>query len=246
MLLQHSTWPEVADYLKRSTSIVIPIGSTEQHGPNGLLGTDALCPEIVAYGMSERENILVGPTQAIGMAQHHLGFPGSLTLRPTTLIAVLVDTIESLSRHGFSHVMFLNGHGGNIHTVETAFSEVYARASLGGRSSPMHLRLCNWFQGGRVAEVSRRLFGSADGSHATPAEISLTWYRYPEAKRHTVMEPQIAPDGPFRDAADFRRQFPDGRMGSDPNLASVEHGKALFEAAYEDVMEVWRDWADKV
>jgi creatinine amidohydrolase len=76
--LQLETWQEVDAYLKRSTAIILPIGSTEQHGPNGLLGTDAICPEAVAQGLGERLEALVAPTISVGMAQHHLGFAGSI------------------------------------------------------------------------------------------------------------------------------------------------------------------------
>ena len=61
MKLQHASWPEVEDYLKRSSAILIPIGSTEQHGPTGLIGTDALCPEVLANGIAERGGALVAP-----------------------------------------------------------------------------------------------------------------------------------------------------------------------------------------
>ena len=71
--MSSATWP-------RSQSIIIPIGSTEQHGPNGLIGTDALCAEAVAKGVGEKAEALVAPTISVGMAQHHLGFPGSMTL----------------------------------------------------------------------------------------------------------------------------------------------------------------------
>src|SRR6201996_4857795 len=62
MQLQLSTWPQVEAYLARSKAILIPIGSTEQHGPNGLLGTDALCPEIISRRAGDDAGFLVGPT----------------------------------------------------------------------------------------------------------------------------------------------------------------------------------------
>ena len=76
MLLRHQTWQDVEKYLGHSPGIILPIGSTEQHGPNGLIGTDAICPEFIGKKVGEEMDILVGPTISVGMAQHHLAFAG--------------------------------------------------------------------------------------------------------------------------------------------------------------------------
>ena len=235
MQLQLSTWQEVEAYLTRSTTVIVPIGSTEQHGPNGLIGTDAICPEVVARAVGEQEDALVGPTVSVGMAQHHLAFPGSITLRPSTLIAVVSDYVESLVRHGFDGVYFLNGHGGNIATLNAAFSEIYARSSLGRTPPGVRLALTNWWDGAEVRRLSRELFAGIEGSHATPSEVSLSYFAYPEAVKTAVLTPRVAPTGRFRDAEDYRRRFPDGRIGSDPSGATPEAGERLFHAAVRDV-----------
>src|SRR5690606_28839588 len=178
MRLQLATWQEVEAYLGRSKGIIMPVGSTEQHGPNGLIGTDAICPEAVADGVAARGDVLVGPTLSIGMAQHHMAFPGTITFRPSTFMAVLKDVIGSLESHGFERIYFLNGHGGNIATITAAFSEVYAERSLAGREGALRCRLANWFGGRRVKQLSRELYGSSEGRHATPSEVSLSYYAH--------------------------------------------------------------------
>ncbi len=238
MQLQTATWQEVESYLKRSSAIIIPIGSTEQHGPNGFIGTDALCPQVLAQGIGETTGALVAPTISVGMAQHHLGFAGSITLRPSTLMAVVQDQVNSLARHGFDRIYFLNGHGGNIATVTAAFSEIYAESSLGtaGHNRPaLRCKLRNWWDAEGVAEVSKRRFGAAEGSHATCSEVSLTYFAYPDFIKKVAMTPEIAPNGPIYDADDYRRRFADGRIGSNPALASVEAGEELYNVAVRDL-----------
>ncbi len=233
MLLHHMTWPEVERHLESNKGVIVPIGSTEQHGPNGPIGTDVICPEQVAWRVGESDGVLVAPSIAFGMAQHHLAFPGTMSLKPATLLLVLKDLIGSLARHGFERIYFLNGHGGNIATVTAAFSEIYADA---GAAAP-RLKLHSWFMGPRVRKLSRELYGDAEGSHATPSEISLAWRAWPHAVKSVEMTPKVAPKGVIRGADDYRRQFPDGRIGSDPSLSSVEHGERLFDVAVADVSE---------
>ncbi|MGF1608129.1 MAG: creatininase family protein [Kiloniellales bacterium] len=246
MRLQLSTWQEVEAYLKQSSGIIIPIGSTEQHGPTGFIGTDALCPELIAGGIGERLGAMVAPTVSVGMAQHHLGFAGSITLRPSTLMAVVQDMVNSLARHGFDRFFFLNGHGGNIATLHAAFSELYAEASLGtaGHNRPrLRCQLQNWWDCEGVKAIADEEFGEAEGSHATCTEVSLTYYGYPDQGarvRRDRLSPKLAPCGPIYDADDYRRRFPDGRIGSDPTLATVEIGEALYNAAVAEIADKYQ------
>ncbi len=247
MELRFSTWQEVDRYLETSKAIVLPIGSTEQHGPNGLIGTDALCPEALALELGKETGALIAPTISVGMAQHHLGFAGSITLRPSTLIMVICDTVNSLVQHGFERFYFLNGHGGNVATTNAAFSEIYAQSSLSTQAdeSPrIRCLLRNWWEANGVMQLSRELFGEADGSHATCGEVSLTQYAYPESIKSAEMDPPIAPTGPIYDAADYRRRFPDGRIGSNPSLANPDAGKALFERALRGIVSDYTQFAN--
>ena len=128
MRLQLMSWPEVEAYLERSNGVIVPIGSTEQHGPTGLIGTDSICAETLAWKTGGLADAIVGPTLTVGMSEHHMRFPGSVTLRPTTLVAVVRDVILSLARHGFQRFFFVNGHGGNTASINAAFFEAYAEA----------------------------------------------------------------------------------------------------------------------
>ena len=170
MQLQLKTWTFVEDYLKTKTGIIIPIGSTEQHGPTGLIGTDALTAEMIGRGAGEKAGALVAPTISVGMAQHHLGFPGSVTLRPTTLIAVVRDTVMSLARHGFTRFFFVNGHGGNIATVTAAFSEIYADRSMEKLSNQPSVKcaLRNWWDGAGIKALQKELYPSGEGATPPP------------------------------------------------------------------------------
>ncbi|AIG00798.1 creatininase [Pseudomonas fluorescens] len=231
MLLHQSTWIEIGQFLDRSRTVVIPIGSNEQHGPTGLLGTDWMCPQIIAHQAQKDADILVGPTFNIGMAQHHLGFPGTISLRPSTFIAAIGDWTRSLAAHGFEKILFLNGHGGNIATIEAAFSELYAEASFARRPAGFALKLCNWWDLEGVGELARAQFPTGHGTHATPSEIAITQWAYPDSIKTADYSPQIAPAGPIREAQDFRARHPDGRMGSDPALATPEKGGELVALA---------------
>ncbi len=243
MLLAHSTWQEVEAYLGRSHGVVIPLGSTEQHGPVGMIGTDALTAEAVARGLGERAGALVGPTLALGVAQFNLAFPGTVSVRASTLMAVIEDYVLSLASQGFERFYFVNGHGGNIAPARAAFQDVYSRWSLGERTGAApRCRLRSWWEHPEADRLRKLLYGAMEGMHATPSEIALTLHAHPDAARRADASPPAALPAEFLrdhggdnhwDARTHRAAFPDGRVGSDSSLATGEHGRALLAAAVD-------------
>ena len=172
MRLSLCTWAEVEAYLDRSKGIIVPIGSTEQHGPNGLIGTDAICAEAVANGVGEETGALVAPVISIGMAQHHLAFAGSITMRPSTMIAYISDYVFSLARHGFRRFMFINGHGGN--SAVQQFALEWAADRPGCR-----VLFHNWWNAPRTWAMVQRIDPVA--SHGSWME-NFPWTRLPGAE----------------------------------------------------------------
>jgi creatinine amidohydrolase len=248
MQLQLSTWPEVEQYLLRSQGIIIPIGSTEQHGPTGLIGTDSLCAAAIAQGVGDRTEALVAPPIAVGMALHHLAFPGTLSLRPTTLIQVIQDYVTSLAGAGFRRFFFINGHGGNVATLKAAFAETYhywqGQGGQGFRFHPdggglhsIRCHLANWYMGREVYGLAQQLYGDQEGVHATPSEVAVTQYLYPEAIKTADLAPLPAQSYSIYGSTEFRQRFPDGRMGSNPALATPDHGKQLYEVAVKEISD---------
>ena len=117
-LLEQMTWPEAKERFDRDTCVVvIPIGSTEQHGPHMPLGTDFLTAEEFARRLGERADVIVTPTIPIGYAKYHTNFPGTLSVSEDTLTQGLIEICEDLVKYGATHILFVNGHGGNLHSI---------------------------------------------------------------------------------------------------------------------------------
>jgi creatinine amidohydrolase len=245
MRLELMTSDAVARHLARAPVIVVPVGATEQHGPDGLIGTDHLCPQVIAQRLGARDGVLVAPTIAYGMSQFHLAFPGTISLRPSTLAAVALDVIASLAATGFTRIYVLNGHGGNLAPLRSAVQEFYAARSLAAVRQPaeVHCRVRSWWELPSVDALRRQLYGASEGYHVTPSEVAITMAAHPAHITRFERAPPPKASGDvllhagdnYYDAADFKARYPDGRVISDGALATPEHGERLIAAAVDDL-----------
>ncbi|MFC1565043.1 creatininase family protein [candidate division KSB1 bacterium] len=237
MLFRLLSRTRIEEYLKKDDRIILPVGSTEQHGPYGLTGTDHLIAEKLAEKIAELTYTIAGPTLPFGMSIHHTEFKGVITLKPSTIIKVFEDIFWSLHKQGFKRILIINGHGGNRNTFGAMMSEnLY-------KYRDMKVKFRSWWDGEGMRELIDEKFGDREGKHCSPSEISMTMYLYPEyvKKIKTEYKP-IAERTIFECPELFREKFPDGIVGADPNLANAEHGKELFEkcaASFISEMNYW-------
>jgi len=142
-LLTDLTWQEVESYLASRRSIVVPVGSTEQHGSAGTLGTDTLVAIGLCQDVSARTGVLVAPPIWTGDSSHHAAFPGTIWLRSSTLIALVTDVAASLASAGFTRQVWVNGHkGSNLPALTLALRELHEyrfRQALFAVADPLHL-----------------------------------------------------------------------------------------------------------
>jgi creatinine amidohydrolase len=126
-LLQTMNWPEAQEAFRRTSVVVIPIGSTEQHGPHMPLGTDFLVADSLARRLGARADVIVTPTIPIGYAKYHTEFPGTLSVSEETLTRALIEVCDDLIKYGATHILFVNGHGGNMPSITRCGEELRKR-----------------------------------------------------------------------------------------------------------------------
>lgn len=237
MRLDQSTWLEVEEYLQtRPRSIIIPTGSTEQHGPMGLIGTDAMCAESVAEQAGQLGSILVAPTLAYTPAPFNANFPGTISVSTELFESLVDEIIQQLIQQGFEVIYFLNGHGANLEPLKRCIAKLPSAK----------IRLKSWWDFDEVNLLRQAYYGAWEGMHATPSEIAITQAIYRIVSSDLANEPpekltmQYIRDhsGDKHGPPDqHRAQFPDGRIGSHSALARPEHGRAILQAASMAVAE---------
>lgn len=237
--LAEMSWVEIEEYLKRDNRVILPLGATEQHGRHLGVGTDHLEAETIALGTGEKTNVAVAPTMNYGMSHAHLSFSGTMSLRPTTLIAVLEDLLRALYRHGFRRVLVVNGHGGNEASLASALHLV------ADELRDLHVKTFQWWTDKESCQIVTDILGPQQGSHATAGETSFMMAIAPNAVKKNLLSGRDSPVKPARDFVNvrlFRERYQDGIMGLDPANATAEVGKALLDKSIEICARELTEW----
>jgi creatinine amidohydrolase len=111
---------EVEEKLKETTTIVVPVGSVEQHGPHLPLGADYMQAHAIAEATANKLGAVFAPLIPFGHSPYHMSWPGTISIRPQVYIEVVKDICTCLATHGFKHILLINGHAGNNAPLELA------------------------------------------------------------------------------------------------------------------------------
>lgn len=254
--IQELTWEDVEQYISDSSPPIalVPIGSTEQHGPHLPLGVDAMEAIDVAEAIAERANVLTAPPIWYGDASHHMAFSGTIALSPDTVIAVLEDVYTSLIHHGIDHIITVNGHRlANLPTINTASKKTKSEHpdSFLGTIDLVRVAVDAYNQ--------LRDGDQNDGMHGGEFETSHMIAEHPELVKEDKFVREVS-EGWTRfstsdythihdtvDTASSHHDWPEDALGhhGDPTLASHKKGEDLIEQIVSNGNEFIEDLRDK-
>lgn len=241
MRLDQSSWLEIEAYLQSNTGIILPVGSTEQHGPMGLIGTDTICAESIAFEAALLAKACVAPSLAYTPAPFNTAFPGTISVSPDVFEETVFQIMSGLVAQGFRHIYVLNGHGANLDPLESATKRLPSGDVL----------IKSWWDFEPVNTLRREYYGDWEGMHATPSEVSITQATHRRLPAGAAAEPPRKLSLEYIKAHsrdrhgppdEHRAEFPDGRVGSHSALASPVHGRQLIAAAAKSVAEDYQDF----
>jgi creatinine amidohydrolase len=210
-------WMQVEDYLKKDDRAVVPLGSTEQHAYLSLM-VDALIPEKLAREAAEPLGIPVFPVLPYGISPYFSAFPGTVSLRVETYLALIRDLLDSLSRAGFRRIVFVNGHGGNAPGA--------ALASEWMADHPGHkVKTFNWWIAPKTLAKIREV--DPVGSHASWME-NFPWTRLEKVVLPKEQKPPFDYERKaVLDPASFRQVLGDGNYGG------------FYQRPDDEMMAIW-------
>ncbi len=217
MTISAMNWSQVEAYLARDDRAVLPLGSTEQHA--GLsLSVDSILAERVATEAAAPLGVPVFPVQPYGLTPYFLAFPGSVSLRLSTYLALVRDILDSLHGHGFRRILIVNGHGGNAPAGALAIEWM---ADHPGTAVKFH----NWWNAPATFAKVQEIDPVA--SHASWME-NFPWTRLPGVVQPSQRKPMV----------DFARMRVMAPAGVRALLGDGNFG-GLYERPDEDMLAIW-------
>jgi creatinine amidohydrolase len=232
MRIFDSNWMQVAEYLEHDDRIVLPVGSTEQHGYLSL-GTDALLAERVSVEAAEPLGIPVLPVLPFGMAPYFARFPGSMSLRISTYVEVVRDLLDGLAAQGFRRIAVVNGHGGNA-PVAGLIREWISQP----RAERVQVLFHSWYNAPKTAAAASMF--DDDQYHGSWLE-NFPWTRVPGAEIPAGSAPVLSRELVQNSTADEVRELaPDGVLGG-AYARPDEDMLVMWNAGVAEVRELLTD-----
>jgi creatinine amidohydrolase len=261
-LIEQMTWQQVETRIREGVdSVLIPIGTIEQHGPHMPLDTDCFIARSLAVRAADRGaedgvSILVAPTLNVTLSWYHMQFPGSMRLSTTTFLQVFREICDSLVHHGFENLVAVNGHGGNIaaltvavnHYFETTGRRVFlvqwwdlASDVLAGVEGPMiHAEEAETSLALALGQTVHLELATRDAYDrgAAVKEAGFTWTSFGRYEMRPKGPGVIVP-------MDMLRDITESGVVGDATRASVETGEKIVEALVPRIVQVCREMAGK-
>lgn len=232
MLLAETTTEDAKEAFDDVEVAVIPVGSTEQHGPALPMCTDSKSAEAVAEGVGQRSDVVVLPNIPIGVSPHHRQFHGTLWVSEENFKSYLSEALENFTVHGIEKFAIVNGHGGNVGAIDRIARELY-------REESAFVVPWSWWEG--VGDIPVEQMGDdvKVPGHAGGFETAMMLHLAPDLVRSDRFEDATTDlesrfDHLGFDGFDFADWTENGSHGS-PGLASADVGKAVHEAAIESL-----------
>jgi len=238
MYLADEAWPDLESYFAAESIALVPLGSTEQHGPALPEATDHLIAEGFAREAADRAGVLCTPTITIGVSPHHRQFHGTMWVDAPEFRDYVESFSRNLTYHGIDRIIYVNAHGGNTDHLR----EVGRRLHDDGT-----MYAIEWMWNDSIPELVEDLF-SQPGPHGGPKETSMIQFLEPELVHDDRLEE--ARDGGYPDvfAEEYLRngartfydaiENTDNGVLGDQTDASAEKGERLFEAATDQLVEL--------
>lgn len=239
-VLADMTSPEFKEALRTVEAAIIPTGANEQHGPHLALNTDIANAYAMALRIAERlhPRVVVVPPLPFGISPHHMAFPGTITLRPPTFLAVLEDVMSSMKEHGLRNFFVINGHGGNLPSLEQ--QTLTARRDLG-----VNLAFAKIWPS---RDVMAKYAATESFGHACDMEVSWSLYLVPAIVRKDKLARGAYKRPLYRHTGtvvtidkDITKRSDNGALG-DATKASAETGKALIDPIVQACVEFLEDF----